>query len=127
MAARRSRKTRRRDRGRFGGLYKLLSVVLILAASLAGCVVFFRVDTVLVEGNGRYTDEEIIAASQVQRGDNLFTLNKSAMLSRILTRLPYVDDLSIQCRYDEERRRLTVSATTTFYKNGGAFHEKKAV
>ena len=32
-----------------------------------------------------------------------------------------------QCRYDEERRRLTVSATTTFYKNGGAFHEKKAV
>ena len=32
-----------------------------------------------------------------------------------------------QCRYDEERRRLTVSATTTFYKNGGTFHEKKAV
>ena len=32
-----------------------------------------------------------------------------------------------QCRYDEERRRLTVSAATTFYKNGGAFHEKKAV
>ena len=32
-----------------------------------------------------------------------------------------------QCRYDEERRRLTVSATTTFYKNGGAFYEKKAV
>ena len=95
MAARRSRSTRRRNRGRFGGLYKLLSVLLILAAILAGCVVFFRVDTVLVEGNGRYTDEEIIAASQVQRGDNLFTLNKSAMLSRILTRLPYVDDLSI--------------------------------
>ena len=32
-----------------------------------------------------------------------------------------------QCRYDEGRRRLTVSATTTFYKNGGAFYEKKAV
>ena len=95
MAARRSRTGQRRNRGRFGGLYKLLSILLILAAILAGCVVFFRVDTVLVEGNSRYTEEEIIAASEVEQGDNLFTLNKSAMLSRILTRLPYVDDLSI--------------------------------
>ena len=110
MAARRSRSTRRRRRGRFGGLYKLLSVLLILAAIFAGCAVFFRVDTVLVEGNQRYDDQEVITASEVQRGDNLFTLNKSAMLSRILTRLPYVDDLSI-------RRKLP--DTLVFYVTEG--------
>lgn len=95
MAARRNRKGRRRNRGRFGFLYKLLSTLIIFAAILAGCVVFFRVNTMMVDGNSRYTSEEIIAASGVQQGDNLFTLNKGKMVSQILTRLPYVDDLSI--------------------------------
>ena len=96
MAARRNRKGRRRNRGRFGFLYKLLSTLIIFAAILMGCVVFFRVNTMVVEGNSRYPSEEIIAASGVQQGDNLFTLNKSKMVSQILTRLPYVDDLSIE-------------------------------
>lgn len=43
MAARRNRHGRRRNRGRFGFLYKLLSFLLIFAAILAGCVAFFRV------------------------------------------------------------------------------------
>ena len=38
MAAPRDRNRRRRRRGRFGFLYKLLSVVLIAAALLAGSV-----------------------------------------------------------------------------------------
>ena len=50
MAARRNRNTRRRNRGRFGGLYKLLSVLLIFAAILLGCLVFFRVDRIEVTG-----------------------------------------------------------------------------
>ena len=121
MAARRSRSTRRRRRGRFGGLYKLLSVLLILAAILAGCVVFFRVDTVLVEGNSRYAGEEIVAASEVERGDNLFTLNKSAMISRILTRLPYVDDLSIHRKLpDTLVIYVTESAPLAWVEDGGS-------
>ena len=95
MAARRNRRGRRRNRGRFGGLYMLLSIVLILAAILAGCVIFFRVHTMVVTGNSRYTQEEIIAAAQVEEGDNLFTLNKYQIARRILTRLPYVDEISI--------------------------------
>lgn len=95
MAARRNRKGRRRNRGRFGFLYKLLSTLIIFAAILIGCVVFFRVNTMVVEGNSRYSSEEIIIASGVEQGDNLFMLNKGQMVSQILTRLPYVDDLSI--------------------------------
>ena len=76
MAARRNRRRRRRDRGRFGVLYKLLSILLIFAAILVGCIIFFRVNTMVVTGNSRYTQEEIIAAAGVEPGDNLFTLNK---------------------------------------------------
>ena len=41
MAVRRNRRSRRRNRGRFGFLYKLLSTLVICAAILLGCVVFF--------------------------------------------------------------------------------------
>ncbi len=120
MAARRKRKARRRNRGRFGFLYKLLSILLIFAAILAGCVVFFRVNTMVVEGNSRYTAEEIIAASGVEQGDNLFTLNKSQMVFRILTRLPYVDDLSIDRKLpDTLIFHVTESTPVAWLESGG--------
>ena len=59
MAARRNRRGRRRNRGRFSALYKLLSVLIIFAAILMGCVVFFRVSTVEITGDSPYTEEEI--------------------------------------------------------------------
>lgn len=120
MAARRKRKGRRRNRGRFGFLYKLLSTLIIFAAILAGCVVFFRVNTMVVEGNSRYAAEEIIAASGVQQGDNLFTLNKSQMVSRILTRLPYVDDLSVDRKLpDTLIFHVTESTPVAWIGSGG--------
>ncbi len=95
MAARKNRRGRRRNRGRFSVLYKLLSILIILAAIVAGCIIFFRVNTMVVSGNSRYSQEEILSASQVKQGDNLFTLNKYLIARNILTSLPYVDEVSI--------------------------------
>lgn len=86
---------RRRRRGRFGFLYKLLSAVLILGAIFAGCVVFFRVSEVRVEGVARYTQAQIKEASGVKTGDNLFLLNKYRIARSILSSLPYVDEVTI--------------------------------
>lgn len=49
----------------------------------------------MVTGNQRYTQEEIIAASGIQMGDNLYALNKVSIDRKIRTRLPYVGELSI--------------------------------
>lgn len=92
MAARRDRNRRRRRRGRFGFLYKLLSVLVIFTAILVGCVVFFRVNQVVVSGNERYSTQEIIAASEVELGDNLFLVNRPQTARRILKQLPYVEN-----------------------------------
>lgn len=94
MAARRNRDRHWRRRGRFSGLYKLLSFLVILTALLVGCVVFFRVNQVTVEGNSRYTDAEIVAASGVELGDNLFLVNKPQTARSITRRLPYVEKVS---------------------------------
>ena len=101
MAARRNRHGRRRNRGRFGFLYKLLSFLLIFAAILVGCVVFFRVNTVVVAGQSPYTDEEIIGAAGVKQGDNLFTLNKFRMGNSVVRSLPYIDDVNFQRKFPD--------------------------
>lgn len=93
MAARRNRRGQRRNRGRFSALYKLLSFVLIAAAILVGCAVFFRVDKVEVYGQERYTAEQIIQAAEIEERDNLFLLNKFQMIGKLLTRLPYIDEV----------------------------------
>ena len=96
MSRRSSRsRTHRRNRGRFGPLFKLLCVLAVVVALTGGATVFFRVETVEVTGNQRYTQEEIIAASGIQMGDNLYALNKVNIGRKIRTRLPYVGELSI--------------------------------
>lgn len=96
MSRRSSRsRTHRRNRGRFGPLFKLLCVLGVVVALTGGATVFFRVETVTVTGNQRYTREEIIAASGIQTGDNLYALNKVRIDRKIRTRLPYVGELSI--------------------------------
>ena len=122
MAARRNRRRRRRDRGRFGVLYKLLSILLIFAAILVGCIIFFRVNTMVVTGNSRYTQEEIIAAAGVEPGDNLFTLNKYQIANRILTRLPYVDDVAISRKLpDTLIFEVTESTGVAWIESGGSY------
>lgn len=96
MAGRNHRdRRRRRRRGRFGILYILLSLLLVLAALAVGCVAFFRVNHVVVTGNSRYSAQEIISASGVESGDNLFLINRSRTAWAVMRALPYVKKASV--------------------------------
>lgn len=94
--AERRRHNRRKKRGRMGGLYRVIAVLLVLAAVGAGCVVFFRVRTVQVEGAVRYMPEEIVAASGVEEGSYLALLDTVSMARQIRAKLPYVERAAIR-------------------------------
>lgn len=96
MATQRRHSRPRRTRGRFRGLYRMLSILLILAAVAAACVVFFRVRTVRVEGGVRYGDAEVVQASGVAQGDNLVLLNATRIQRQIRTQLPYILRVSVR-------------------------------
>jgi cell division protein FtsQ len=82
---------------------------LILAAAVIACLVFFRVDQVVISGNQRYTVAEIQAVTGVTQGENLITLNKNQICQRILRELPYVEGVNI-------RRGLPDSLIITVYE-----------
>lgn len=91
----RRRHSNRRRRGSFGFLYKLLSTLVICGVIVAALTLFFRVDAIVVTGEEKYTAEEIIAATGVEQGDNLFLLNKWNVDNNIKKALPYVEDTRI--------------------------------
>lgn len=86
----------RRRRGRSGVLYKMLSVLLILAAIIAGCIVFFRVEKINVAGSTTYTRQQIIDVSGVEMGDNLFLIRKIPTGRKILNALPYIKTVNLR-------------------------------
>jgi len=122
MAARRKRDRHWRRRGRFGGLYKLLCFLLIFAAVVVGCVAFFRVNEITVVGNERYTAEEIIAASGVEVGDNLFLVNRPQTAGAIMKRLPYVEAATpVHVLPDTVELRVTESKAVAAIQAEGAW------
>ena len=95
--ARSSRKrTRRRHRGRLGPLFKVLCLLALVVALTAGATVFFRVEVVSVEGNHRYSREEIVEVAGIGQGDNLYAWNKFRVAERLLQTLPYIGEVSIR-------------------------------
>lgn len=90
----RSKRGRRRNRGRFSLLFKLLAGAALVAALTFGATVFFQVEHILIAGNSRYTAQEVEEASGIQLGDNLFRLNKGQISEDIRRKLPYVEELT---------------------------------
>lgn len=93
--ARRRNSNRRRRRGSVGFLYKLLSTLVICGAIVAALTLFFRVDTIVVTGEKRYSEQEILDATGIQTGDNLYLMNKNDVASRMVTALPYLKNVRI--------------------------------
>lgn len=77
-------------------LTRLLSTLLICCALVLGVSVFFKVSYLRVEGETRYTPEEVAAASGISNGDNLFFVNKFTAINRIFKELPYADTVTMR-------------------------------
>lgn len=103
------------NRKRF--LIRLATVFAVVLALVFGLSIFFKVDTVRVankgtgqtadtsgeqtvdgvqvSGNRLYSANEIMDASQIQKGDYLLSLSKAKISSRIMQKLPYIKSVRI--------------------------------
>lgn len=93
-----TKRTRRRRRNM--SLYFLLVVVLVVGIGVAlSMTLFFNINTVVVQGDSGYTDEQIVEVSGIHTGDNLVRLDTFAVRERLLTGLLNVEDASIHKAY----------------------------
>lgn len=71
---------------------------ILLAAAILALTVFFKVNTISVEGAMRYSAEEIVANLDVKVGDNLYLWNKVRVSDTLMERLPYLESVQIRRR-----------------------------
>ncbi len=105
IEAKRAERRRRRRRRQMVRTAVVLSVVLVFLAAVAVGIMFLigsasskRGDTtsfmavkaITVEGDSRYTDEQIIEASGLYVGQSLFGVNKAKAHDRLLETFPYL-------------------------------------
>jgi cell division protein FtsQ len=70
-------------------VFVVLGVIFVMS-------LLFRVSDIQVEGNTHYTDEEIINATGLETGDNIFFFDKFATISRAYTKLPYLEEVVVE-------------------------------
>ena len=78
------------------GFSRPLIFVVVIVASIFVLSLFFRVEHIQVEGNTHYTNEEIIRAIDIEEGDNLFFFDRFAAISRVFSKLPYIEEVSLK-------------------------------
>lgn len=75
-----------------------LQLLTLLAVALAFCLgisVFFKVDTITVSGNDRYSEWTVAQASGIQEGENLLFFGRAGAMAKIKQALPYVKTIRI--------------------------------
>ncbi len=76
-------------------LLRLTTVVAVVLAFTFGISIFFKVDSVKVAGNEKYSVRTVELASGIEKGDNLLTFGKAKASGKIMAALPYVESVRI--------------------------------
>jgi cell division protein FtsQ len=91
-------KKRRRRHRRSLPLYVFFSGILIVVVAVLGISVFFRVNTVTVEGSSYYTQEQILETAGIETGKIIFMTSTSAAQDRLYSQMPYIYSVEIERR-----------------------------
>lgn len=75
--------------------YALILAVIAAAAVLLCVFVFFKVHSVKVVGNTKYTDSDILNVANIDPGDNVVMLESEIVEERILKSFPYMENVTI--------------------------------
>ncbi|MFB0919848.1 MAG: FtsQ-type POTRA domain-containing protein [Oscillospiraceae bacterium] len=108
-----AQKKKKKNSGTRSFVFSSVSFIVICAALVFGMSVFFRVSNIEVVGAGRYTKQEIVAASGLKDGDNLMFINREAAAKKVYSALIYIGDVKVS-------RKLPNKVVITVSESGAA-------
>lgn len=85
----------RKKRGKMTLYYVLIGVVAIATVSILSVTVLFNISSFTVTGDTAYSDDDIIDASGINKGDNLLRINIGKAQEQIVSKLVYIDTAKI--------------------------------
>lgn len=83
-------------------IFFVIMLILSILTSVILCLtVFFPIEKINFKGSKIYTSEQLLKASGIEKGDNLFTVSKSEIESRLRKKLPYVEEIKLERKLPE--------------------------
>ncbi|MDR0914692.1 MAG: FtsQ-type POTRA domain-containing protein [Oscillospiraceae bacterium] len=80
-------------------LINILIVVVVLTVGVVlALTVFFKAETIEVSGKTPYKAEEIIAASGLQKGENIFLADKQQAEKKVVDNFPYIESARVNIK-----------------------------
>lgn len=92
----RMERQRRIRKRRLTIFFCFLIIVLLCVAATLSLTVFFPIENLSASGSAVYTSEQILKASEVEKGDNLFATSRSQTEERLKEKLPYIDSVRLE-------------------------------
>ncbi len=100
------------------------TTILILVAICVGMslTVFFKIDEITVEGKTRYDEEDIIAASMINKGDNLLLCDTSQGVEKIQKEFAYIENVDIEKKlFNKINIKVVEAKPSSVVENGGKY------
>ncbi|MBO5321743.1 MAG: FtsQ-type POTRA domain-containing protein [Clostridia bacterium] len=89
----RQRKIRKR---RLTAFFVIFVILAVCTATVLSFTVFFPIERIDIRGSKIYSAEEILDASKIGKGDNLFALSRGKIETAIKQKLPFVDKIKFE-------------------------------
>ena len=105
-------------------VFFIIFIILLLCTGVAlSLTVFFPIEKVTVTGSKIYSAEEILKASKISKGDNLFVVNEDKTQIAIKKKLPFIESISFK-REIPDTLKITVKDAVEFacYKVGEKYY-----
>lgn len=74
----------------------VIAVSVITVTAILSLTVFFKIDTINISGNSRYTEQQVLSVLTVKLDDNLFASDLSKAEENLKQGLPYIYDVEIK-------------------------------
>ena len=89
----RQKKIRKR---RLAAFFVIFVILAVCTAVVLSFTVFFPIKRIDIQGSKIYSAEEILDASKIEKGDNLFAISREKTQTIIKQKLPFVDEIKFE-------------------------------
>ncbi len=113
-AYRQAKRRQQMQKLRVGGIAALIACLFVLCTFAVVYKVFYVVTEVTVDGTSLYSAGEILAASGVEEGDNLYSFSSRVAEENVTLHCPYVRTLTVN-RFAPDTVSFTVSEDTAVF------------
>ncbi len=91
-----TKKRKKKNKFRKFMIWFLVTMLLIAVAAVLSLTVFFKIETITVKGNERYTSDEILAHCSIDKAENLFLADTDSTKAMLEQNLPYIYNVDVK-------------------------------